>query len=810
MSDRGGQQARHHHKAHLKQQNKSFKSKHASKGELKTAAKGRVNKTSIKGSKTLHKLNGSKADRRNASKLAQLKTKKENDKYTKIFDHAPRMVALIPLCSDVGSIHNLSKLCEAVELQSPGLENNQVFNFDSTRFKQRLQFISLGYRDFYSTLDACKVADFVIFILSPRVEVDDYGENLLRCLQAQGIPTAFGVIQNLDVIPTHSMIDVKKSLLSFLRYFVPSLDKIFSTDNHSECLNVLRSITSVIPRPVKWRQIHSYILADKVEFEYGDVSKDSTIRLTGTVRGLPMSASRLLHLQDVGDLQIEKIVSVPKARHGRTTAKNSEMDLEDLPIDLDQADVDADDLVSENPVDTFENEQTWPTEEEMGLHKSQADQDGLPDVPLNTTPKSVRRIPKGMSDYQAAWITEEIDEIGLNSESDEAPSHDEMSHDIDTRADDASGDESDESVAQLSENMVSESHIDPLHEDLSEEEENKQVEAYMKQRAAEDEEDREFPDEVITPKDIPARIRYQRYRGLKSFRSSHWDPYENLPLDYGRLFQFEDYERTARNVIARATSSKVPAGTHVTIHLKVTDPTTAASLQARVQSGRPIIAFSLLEHQHKKVVLNFQVTRDTEYEGTVKSKDPLILCIGARRFDICPLYSQMSVNNRNGVFKFENFLRHGDATMATICGPAVFGKQPCFFLKETDDPEKPILVATGSFRDANAKRIIAKRIMLTGHPVKVHKRSATIRYMFFNREDIAYFKPVQLYTKFGRTGHIKEPLGTHGYFKAQFDGPITQMDTICMSLYKRVFPKFAALHVNEGSSTAGKMDLEML
>lgn len=273
-----------------------------------------------------------------------------------------------------------------------------------------------------------------------------------------------------------------------------------------------------------------------------------------------------------------------------------------------------------------------------------------------------------------------------------------------------------------------------------------EYEAY-KSRSKEHDTDLAFPDEVDTPRNVAARERFARYRGLQSFRTSPWDPYENLPVEYGRIFRFDDYERSRRVAVGNAKIDGVPEGVRVLLSIRNVEKAVA---DERV--GLPLVVHGLMQHEHKQTVLHFVVQRNTEYEEPVRAKDPLVLCVGPRRYTVRPVYSQHTRGGGKGVnnvHKSEKFLRHGEAVVATTYGPAILGKQSCLLLRESENPtgrsplplakspadasSVPHLVAMGSFLNPDHERIVAKRIVLTGHPFKVHVKTATVRYMFFNR-----------------------------------------------------------------------------
>lgn len=60
--------------------------------------------------------------------------------------------------------------------------------------------------------------------------------------------------------------------------------------------------------------------------------------------------------------------------------------------------------------------------------------------------------------------------------------------------------------------------------------------------------------QIDTPSDIAARTRFGKFRGLRSWRTSPWDPKENLPREYARVFAFQNPTRALKRCLQHYTS----------------------------------------------------------------------------------------------------------------------------------------------------------------------------------------------------------------------------------------------------------------
>jgi pre-rRNA-processing protein TSR1 len=169
------------------------------------------------------------------------------------------------------------------------------------RFKTCVQFIILPYGQFYAAIDACKAADYVVFVLSSNVEVGPWGDNLLRSLQTQGLPDVVSVLAPDSSLDSKTRSSVLKSLLSFMKYFIPSQVRVYDLHSPSEKLNALRGLCEGRPSEVRWREGRPWVVGEKVEWS------DGMLCVTGFVRGAQLSADRLICIPDYGDFQISKV-----------------------------------------------------------------------------------------------------------------------------------------------------------------------------------------------------------------------------------------------------------------------------------------------------------------------------------------------------------------------------------------------------------------------------------------------------------------------------------------------------------------------
>ncbi|KAK5984046.1 Pre-rRNA-processing protein TSR1 [Trichostrongylus colubriformis] len=627
------------------------------------------------------------------------------------------------------------------------------------RFKSRIGLLAPDPKKVDDVLDCIKVSDVVCFLWPSDGELDVEDRLLLTIIKAHGLPSIVNVTPNFNQIPIgKKREDARKHVQSLINDESLTASKLFCCDTQAEQILLVRHFIDMKKSKMLLQKRRPHILVEKLELAE-DKSGICSVLASGYLRGPTWNVNHLVHIQGWGDFRIGRILAHadPHPLKRNEKAADNEDATSKVLVVADEARCET--LQSEVVPDPMDAEQTWPDEYDV------ADDEKL------KKEAGVRKVPRGTSSYQAAWI---IDDDSASDEEDSADDEEDHEQAMEIEAATEASDEEARNIDEVEE-MMSEVDDGDEADDLDE------VEKYRRER-----EDAQFPDEVDTPINDLARIRFQKYRGLKSFRTSPWDPKENLPSDYARIFQFQNYKKTKKTVLSGIgdydPTACVYSGQYVTLQIDRVPVTLAQQWDPTT----PLVLYQLLPHEQRMSVLNFVIRKHPSCKVPIMNKQKLIFSVGFRKFEASPVFSQHTNGNK---FKMERYLPANASCVASVFAPITFPPASVLVFREGKAGREE-LVATGSLLDINPDRIVLKRIVLSGHPFKINKRSVVCRYMFFNREDIEWFKPVELYTPSGRRGHIKEALGTHGHMKCRFDQQLNAADSVMMSLYKRVFPKW--------------------
>ncbi|CAO2823087.1 unnamed protein product [Amaranthus hypochondriacus] len=702
----------------------------------------------------------------------------------------PRVIVLFGLSAHV-DLDSIKR--DLLELLPSKCSNEEFPTVVSSEYKMRATVMKAPHGDLSSCMEMAKVADLIAFVASASCEhessyyIDSFGAQCLSVFKAIGLPSSVVLIRDLPN-DLKGRNESKKYCISSLASEFPENCKFYPAETKDDIHKFLYLLKEQRFKTPHWRSQRAYITSQKLEMlDHDPVSGKCTLSVTGYIRSRNLSVNQLVHVSGAGDYQLSKIdiLSDPyvlNPRKGKDT-----MDADDVPDlqvirsllpDMSKQEP----LLVENVLDPLAGEQTWPTEAEMAEAEENLKQKKL----------KRRKLPHGTSEYQAAWILDESeDDVGSSDESNDGMVLDEVENGV------ASNE-----VSKDFDFNEDEGSVDLGQSDGETETDSVMVDGEMTRDQIEDEirrlkdahaEDEEYPDEVDTPLDVPARKRFAKYRGVKSFRTSSWDPKESLPPDYARIFAFDNFARTRKHVLAKALErdeskdDSVSTGKYARLYIKEVPHDVASNLCLRAKK-LPIITCGLLQHESKMSVLHFRMKKHDSYHEPIKGKEELIFHVGFRQFVARPIYS--SDNTDTDKHKMERFLHAGRFSVASIYAPISFPPLYVVAMKKAVDMDAPALAAVGSLISVDPDRIILKKIILTGYPQRVSKVKATVRYMFHSPEDVRWFKPVEVWSKCGRRGRIKEPVGTHGAMKCLFNGVLQQHDTVCMSLFKRAYPKW--------------------
>ncbi|KAH9611759.1 hypothetical protein KSS87_009023 [Heliosperma pusillum] len=211
----------------------------------------------------------------------------------------------------------------------------------------------------------------------------------------------------------------------------------------------------------------------------------------------------------------------------------------------------------------------------------------------------------------------------------------------------------------------------------------------------------------------------------------------------------------------------------------------------------PILVGGISLAEENVGYMQARIKRHRWHKKVLKTRDPVIVSMGWRRYQTLPVYAIEDSNSRLRMLKYTPEHMH---CLAMFYGPLAPPNTGVVAIQNLSNSQASFrITATAVILEFNHAAQIKKKIKLTGYPQKIFKKTAFIKDMFTSDLEIARYEGATIRTASGIRGRVKkaanELIGQKGkdggIARCTFEDKILMSDIVYLKGWVSVdIPKF--------------------